>query len=393
MKTGTKNTKSIMMVCCMLASVFAMSSTIVSPLLTEFGAEFSIEKAQLGILFTVNNIGYILMLLTAGVISDMFGRKPVALLCCIGFSASLLFFAQSRSIYSALLFMLLIGGFGGALSGMMASLVSELNKAKSSLYLGIFYGSYGLGAAIGPLIALLAFSTNLSWRFCYYIIMALSVISTVLFTFVKLPLYPSVGRINIFDLVTLLRDKKLLLICICLIFCTGSEVASWGWLSTFLKQDFNFSIKLASIAVSVFWIFMTIGRLLFGFLSLRFSDRSLIIFLTASTSLATIIFSMILKGQVLWVLIALLGFFYSAQFSLILSYGSKENNGANNRLSATTFALMVSSGAAGNILLPYMMGLAGQWFGTRIAIISTAPLLISVMLIFIITHQKKIFRL
>lgn len=364
--------------CYSILLVFALALTSLSPLLIDISRTFSLSIAQSGIFFTANFFGFVVFILIGGVLSDRWGKKVVISVSLIGFTAAMFIFPLSPGFYAACIVMFFIGSFGGVLESMASALVSDLNTVNNSFYVNLAQVFFGLGAIIGPVSAGIMVSSGLSWKLCYYILAVLSLAVTVIFISIKLPQMPGSREITLADFKHLVTDKKFILICLCMLFYTGSEVGGWGWMCTFLKQIMNFSVAKSGIAVAVFWAAMTIGRLLCGPLILRYNIKHLIIFLAFTSSTITALSIFINNEAAIWVIIAAMGLTYSSQWPLIVSYGSSYSKAP----SGTVFSLLIGSGGIGVTLVPFIMGVIGEKTAMSISMIAPALLLSGVGLIF-----------
>jgi fucose permease len=271
-----------------------------------------------------------------------------------------------------------IGGFGGILESQVGALITALNPERPSYYLNLSQVFFGVGAVVGPVAAGVLLAQGGDWRLCYVALGGLTLLITGLFVAIRAPQLAATDRMRWSAFTALVRDRQFQLICLCMLFYTGAEVGSWGWMSTFLTRSIGFSIVESSIAVGVFWTAMTVGRLLCGWLTLRYPLRSIVIALACASAAATLISGFSSAKLVIWVLIAALGLAYSSQWPLIAAYGSERYTAS----SGTVFALLVGSGGLGTTVVPYLMGLVGEQVNIRAAMISPALLFLAIALIF-----------
>jgi len=278
-----------------------------------------------------------------------------------------------------------VGGFSGIIESMANALIADLNPLKTDFYINFAQVFMGIGALSGPIIAGILLASGISWRMCYYIIGGLLSLVTIMFLVNKLPEHlPKPDRVTWVGFKNLVTDWKFILICICMAFYTGSEVGGWGWISTFLKNNMNFSIQKSSLAVSVFWIAITAGRLLFSSLTLKFGVRILTIILAFASAAVTALSGVVQGEFAVWVVVAAMGFMYSAQWSLILAYGSSRYKVHTG----TVFSLLVGSGGIGMALIPLLMGIIGQFASIRAAMISPAILFMFIAVAFTSFSKK-----
>ncbi|MBK9714608.1 MAG: MFS transporter [Kouleothrix sp.] len=355
-------------------AVFAMALTVTSPLLPAISASFALSMAESGIIFTASFVGFVAFILAGGILADHWGKKRVLAVALVGFGLSLLLMPLAPSFAVACAISGLIGGFGGILESQLGALIAALNPDRPSYYLNFSQVFFGVGALVGPSAAGLLLAGGSDWRLCYAILGALALALAAVFVPTRAPLLSATDRISRRSLAALLSDRRFLLICLCMLLYTGAEIGTWGWMSTFLKQRMAFSIVESGVAVGIFWVAMTAGRFLCGLLTLRFQLRAIIIGLACASALVTALSGVVSNRLAIWIVIGALGLTYSSQWPLILAYGSERYTAS----SGTVFALLVGSGGLGTTVIPYLMGVIGQYAGIRAAVASPAVLLLAI---------------
>ncbi len=359
-------------------AVFAMTLTITSPLLPAIAASFALSMAESGVIFTANFIGFVTFILIGGILADRWGKQRILAAALGGFAVALLAMPLAPSFAVACAVTLFIGGFGGILESQLGALIAALNPERPSYYLNLSQVFFGIGALVGPVAAGLLLSSGVDWRACYAILGVLTLVLASMFVAIRAPLLSATDQIRWSAFAALIRDRRFLLICLCVLLYTGAEVGSWGWMSTFLTRSAGFSVVESSAAVGVFWAAMTVGRFLCGRLTLRYDLRSIIIALAGLSVVVTLISGFVGAKLAVWAVIVGLGLTYSSQWPLIVAYGSERYAAS----SGTVFALLVGSGGLGTTVVPYMIGVIGQQTSIRVAMISPAILFLAIVAIF-----------
>ncbi len=365
--------------------LFAGAVTILSPLLGEIAKGYSLDLAQSGFIFTAFFLGVFIFILVGGSLADRYGKKKIILLSVIGFSFSLFIFPYSPNFIVACIIMALIGGFGGASEALASALIVELMPENPGFYLNLAHVFFGAAAVIGPIGAGMLLSADLDWKICYYFLGSMALLLSILIAYSKFPAFIKQESITFAEIKKIITNKSFILICLCVFLYTGSEVGSWGWMATFLNKNLSFTVMMSSIAVGVFWFFVTLGRILCGFLSLRFSIRKIVIVLALLSAITTFLSGAVNNQALLWIVIAGLGITYSSQWPLIVSYGGSYFNTS----SGTIFSIMIASGGLGTMIIPYGMGGIAQYANIRIAMMSPAVLFVVIAVIFIWFGGKK----
>jgi len=171
--------------------IFLMSigEGVVTPAIPLHGDALGASYRQLGFFMTGYSIAYTLMAVTAGTISDMFGRKGILLLSIgLAIVASTGYYFAATP-FSLLFFRTLEGASRGILWPIAEAIVADNSNGEArSRVMGRFTAAYGMGAVIGT------FSSG-------YIMQALSI--TAVF-----PLYPIIGVIVLGTSLYGITEKK-----------------------------------------------------------------------------------------------------------------------------------------------------------------------------------------
>ena len=251
----------------MLTSGFNMVA--IGPSLGPISEHFHISLASGGLLFAAQQLPYIGGTLTAGIVSDVIGRRPVVIVMMVLYSAGMGIFALAPSWTTALLGMALYGLAFGAGDGLFTAVAGDLNSERRGFAMNLLFVFHGLGALSAPLSVGLVVAAGLSWRWPFVgsTISALAMLCATLI----IP-YPHPGegeRLDARAIGRLVRQPDLILICVQLFLYYAVEVGIYGWLAAYLTAERGVAEALAPLGVSLFWGGLTAGRLL----SLRYVER------------------------------------------------------------------------------------------------------------------------
>lgn len=115
-------------------------------------------------------------------------------------------------------------------------------------------------------------------------------------------------------------SKNELFIIICLIFALGfyvfSELETGSWFINYLTQNYEFSIKKSCNYMSIFFLMLTIGRLVGGFVVEKIGYlKSIMIYMACAIGLY---FTGIILGDKFLILVSISGFFYSIVYPTVI---------------------------------------------------------------------------
>ncbi|RPI79895.1 MAG: MFS transporter [Desulfobacteraceae bacterium] len=367
----------------LLILFFAIVLTSTSPLLIEITKTFQLSLAQSGTVFTLSFSGFVLFIFIGGFLSDFFGKKKVLGIALFGYAVSLVLIvlAPNYLVFSLLIFF--SGGCGGVVEVLANSIVGEINTRNKTYHINLLQVFFGIGAVIGPVLSALIVTHEISWKIWYLICGILCFLLLLILAYMKMDLKKSDEGIHFSEVKDLIKDIKFVFIILCMFLYTGSEIGAWGWMSTFLKNNLDFTILEGSLAVALFWSAMTIGRFVMGLAILKYKNSALVILLSFLSS-ALILISMIFTHTLMmWISIFLMGLFFSSIWPLVLSYGGEYKNSS----SATLFSILVGAGGIGATVIPFLMGISAEQFGSRFPM--TLPLFCLLLVGFIFTLFKK----
>lgn len=145
---------------------FMMSALGVA--LPAVGQEFSASAVQLGLVETVYILAVSLLLLPAGRLGDIYGRKKIFLMGTVLFTLATLLNATAWSMESFILFRFLQGSGASMITGTsVAILTSVFPREERGKAMGVIVACVYAGLSAGP--ALAGFMvTHMGWRWIFY---------------------------------------------------------------------------------------------------------------------------------------------------------------------------------------------------------------------------------
>jgi fucose permease len=243
-----------------------------------------------GILSMVIAGSTIVSSLLSGTVLQRFGTGKVTLVSCIMTAGALLGFAWSPSIIWLIMCAIPLGIGAGSVDAGLNNYVATHYKAHHMSWLHCFWG---VGATLGPIIMASSISGQNLWRHGYLIVAGIQFI-LVIILFVSLPLWDKVAKsshvINVEAQNELLNQeleqnsettkpwqvKGVKLAMLTFLFYCGIEASMGLWGSSFLVHVKNLPAATAAQWVSWFFVGITVGRMITGFITFKMSSRMLI---------------------------------------------------------------------------------------------------------------------
>ncbi len=214
----------------------------------------------------------------SGHVISRLGTGRVTFLSCVITGSMLLAYSFAPSYPWLLLFTIPLGFGAGAVDTGLNNYVAAHFSSRHMSWLHCFWG---VGASVGPNIMMLAIDRKNSWQIGYRITGMIQ-LSLAVILLASLPLWklngkgaersgnPRSNAINV------LRSKGVLLSVIAFPLYIGIEAGTGAWLGSLLVEGRNIDKVTAGVWVSMFYVSITAGRFLTGFITAGISNRRLI---------------------------------------------------------------------------------------------------------------------
>ncbi|MDP4185268.1 MAG: MFS transporter [Bacteroidota bacterium] len=298
-----------------------------------------------------------------GILMNTLGRKKTVLLSMvITFVAMLVPLVAYDFTVVLIAFALL--GIGNtilqvSLNPLLTNVVSG-ERLTSSLTLGQF--TKAIASFVGPIIAGLAAVTLGNWKLLFPIFAGITLISSLWLFFTQIHEEPAKGKSSSFgSCFGLLTDTTILLLFLGIVFVVGVDVGLNTTVPKFLMERCDIPLEKAGLGTSLYFLARTLGAFIGAILLVKISSRR---FFIVSMIVAIVAMAVMLTLNSLWAIgamVFILGFACANVFSIIFSFASKRKPERANEISG----LMIM-GVAGGAIVPPIMGLLSDAFGSQI---------------------------
>lgn len=316
-----------------------------------------------GIIVMAGTLGAALSGFISSWMSQRFGIGRLLALSCSLTGAALFAYAWVGEFWLIVLCAVVIGLAAGATDATVNGYVAKNFSERLMQWL---HACFGIGITLGPLIMTAVLASQLPWQRGYQVHGAMQIALAILF-FVTASIWIAGKKGAALSedekheadhhsttMVQSLKDVRVLLgMMIFFLYC-GLEFSVGLWTFSLLTEVRGLSTAQAGIWVSVYWGMFTVGRIVMGFVTHRFSSHALIIFSIALSIFGTLVFA--LSDSVLANLIALvaIGFAYAPLYPAVVST-TMERVGAEHFNNA--MGLQVTGASLGIVILPASIGL------------------------------------
>jgi len=331
---------------------------------------YNISYTVVSLLFLSPFVGYLLAALLNNHIHHHLGQRGVAILgpLCrlVGFVPM-----ACHPPYASLPVVLLVTGFGNGIEdSAWNAWIGNMHQANELL--GILHGAYGLGATISPLVATaMVTKGNLPWYTFFYLMIGLDGSALFLTTSafwratgkVHRAAYTGTNEGKRTTTRHVMREPITWLLAFFLLGYVGAEVSLGGWIVTFMLRVRHAEPFAAGLSATFFWLGLTIGRVVLGFITGRIGEKLAITgYLSLSIALQ-LLYWFVPNFVASAIFVAFLGFFLGPLFPAAIVAATKLLP-QNYHVSAIGFA--AAFGGGGAAIFPFAVGAIAQSKGVEV---------------------------
>ena len=268
------------------------------------------------------------------------------------------------------------------------------NMHSANELLGILHGVYGLGATIGPLVATaMVTRAGLQWYVFYYLMVAMGGLELLLTTSAFWGATAAVHRAAYSTSSPsghdgkrtttrhVLRQPVTWLIALFLLGYVGAEVSLGGWIVTFMLRVRHADPFDAGLTLTFFWLGLTVGRVLLGFVTGRVGEKLAITAYLALALAMQLLYWLVPSFVASAVFVSFLGFFLGPLFPAAIVAATKLLP-KDYHVSAIGFA--AAFGGGGAAIFPFAVGAIAQTKGVQVLQPVAVAILVFILLLWLV---------
>ncbi|MDO4483248.1 MAG: MFS transporter [Clostridia bacterium] len=362
----------------LFSGLCAISAGVVVSILKE---KYQLSFGMSGTLLSLMSVGNMAASFAAGLLPGKIGTKKTVALLCIGYFVGYLltaFFSQVGILMGAFL---LIGIAKGCAINNCTVLVGN-NAADRAKGMSLMHAFYAVGAMVGPfVITALAMINNtmpmlglaLGGLVMWLIFMAAGLDNK--------PAKKADGKTTDFSF---LKDLRFWLLTGLIFFQNSAETAVTGWLVTYYKDSAILSGTLSTYTVTIMWGATLAARLLIAFVfPIKNTFKALAIM---GAGCVVLYFGLVSAVTPVMAIVMLAGFAFA-----MAGVNPVGMAGVGKQMNATTVGVLIPLAALGQIVMPWIIGIAADGIGLQAAMwLNLIPCVgIVVMSIWIMMLDKK----
>ena len=324
--------------------------------------EFGVPVSASGIIFITASAGTVASSLLSDRLTRRFGPGMVTAVSTAMTAAALFGFASSNSFWLLWLWAI---PYGLGAGGVDAALNNYVALHYESRHMSWLHGMWGIGASVGPYIMGMVLTAGAVWNMGYSVV---GIIQTVLVAvlFLSLPLWKGAGHsedaaaskpLAFRQIFAIPGAREILVAFFC--YCALEQTAGL-WAASYLVLDRGMDATAAAGFAGLFYLGITAGRFVNGFLAMKLSDSALIRLGLGIIGIGVVL--LLIPGGEITALAGLvvIGLGCAPIYPCII-HSTPDRFGAEN--SQALIGVQMASAYIGNILMPPLFGLIANWLG------------------------------
>ena len=348
--------------------------------------DLNVPVSSMGIISMIISGGTIVSSLMSDRLTRKFGTRIVTVVSVFLTAVALLGFSLSSQFWMLLVFAVPYGLGAGAIDAALNNYVALHYTSRHMSWLHCFWG---VGTIVSPFVmsySLTVFNWNMGYRIVGFIQLGIG-----LLLLITLPVWKSniqTGDVasESIGLAGALKIKGVpYLLTGFFAYCAAESTAMY-WASTYMVEVRNISTERAARFASLFYIGLTIGRFLGGFIMNKLGDRKMIILGTCILSCGII--SLLIPTESSVVPLAgfiIIGFGCAPIYPCII-HSTPYNFGPEN--SGAIIGIQMASAYVGTTFIPPLFGVLGNLIGFKVF-----PVYLLVFVILMISMTELTFKI
>ena len=349
--------------------------------------EFEVSVSYAGILSMIIAAGTIVSSLQSDRLTKWLGTGKVTAISVAMTAIALMGFSFSHSFVALCIWAIPYGLGAGSVD---ASLNNYVALHYESRHMSWLHCMWGVGASVGPYIMSYALTHGQTWNMGYRYIGLIQIVLTAILVF-SLPLWKkpvtdgemsekeSAKPLSLKEIMAIPGAKEVMVAFFC--YCALEQTAGL-WASSYLVLHHGITAERAASFASLFYVGITFGRAVSGFLTMRMNDKSMIRLGQGIILAGIVILFLPVHNELLPLTgLVMIGLGCAPIYPCII-HSTPEHFGADK--SQAVIGVQMASAYVGTCLMPPVFGWIANYITIRLF-----PVFLCIILVgMIVMHEK-----
>lgn len=352
--------------------------------------ELNVPISYAGIISMIISGGTIISSLFSDKITRKLGTGLVTAISVLLTASALFGFSISSSFIALCIFAIPYGLGAGAIDAALNNYVALHYSSRHMSWLHCFWG---VGASISPYIMSYAIQSGHGWNNGYRMVSAIQIFLTVIL-FLSLPLWKKKGVVSPEDenyeaplkLREALKIKGVIPILLAFFSYCAFESTAGLWISTYLVEHRNWDSQKAAAFASLFYLGITLGRFINGFIADKLGDKTMIRIGTAIMFTGVLFIAFPTEISIIPLIGLTIAGLGAAPVYPSIIHSTPANFGKEN--SHAIIGIQMASAYVGSTFMPPIFGFIAEHISVAIY-----PLYLVVFVILLLTMSERLNRI
>lgn len=354
--------------------------------------EFNVPVSYAGAIFMIISAGTIVSSLQSDRLTKLLGTGKVTAFSVLMTAVALWGFSISSSYWMLVLWAIPYGLGAGSVD---ASLNNYVALHYKSHHMSWLHCMWGVGASIGPYIMSFALLNGQTWNMGYRYISLIQIGLTIIIM-LSLPLWKKPTNVTniqtseseiekdknkvltLKEIFNIPGAKQVMLMFFC--YC-ALEQTTGLWASSYLVLQHGLDLEIAASYASLFFIGITVGRAVSGFITMKLNDKQMIYLGQALILIGIILMCLPFGHQVALIGLVTIGLGCAPIYPCII-HSTPTNFGADK--SQAVIGVQMASAYIGNLLMPPLFGIIAN----HISAMLFPVYLLLILIVMVVMHIK-----
>lgn len=322
--------------------------------------EFNVPVSYAGIVFMIISAGTIVSSLQSDRLTKWLSTGKVTAISVLTTAVALWGFSVSSEYWMLVLWAIPYGLGAGSVDASLNNYVALHYKSRHMSWL---HCMWGIGASAGPYIMSYVMTFGGSWNTGYLVISVIQAVLTAIL-FVTLPLWKTGSSndasevveekskpLTLREIIKIPGVKQIMLMFFC--YCALEQTAGL-WASSYLVLKYNIDTETAASYGSLFFIGITVGRAISGFITMKLNDNQMIRLGQIIVLIGIAMMCLPLGYEIALAGLVTIGLGCAPIYPCVI-HSTPDNFGKEK--SQAIIGVQMASAYAGNVLMPPLFGI------------------------------------